>query len=383
MYKLRPYQQDAVNNAVEFLQRKDKKNGVIVISTAGGKSIIIAEVVKRLHSPVVIFCPTLEILTQNYAKYTSYGFPASIYSASKGEKIVSDVTFVTIGSVVNKPELFGHIKYCIADECHLWNPKGGMYESFFKAIGSPKLVGFSATPYRLSTDNWGGSILKFITRTRPRIFDTLVYYVQNKTLFDAGYLAKLKYYSIPGFDSNKLKLNTTGADYTEGSIQKYYTEINFPASIIRVVTSLLKVRKNALVFTRFVSEAEYLVANIPGFKIITADTKKKEREQIIKDFDSGALRGLANVGVLVTGVDFPKLETVVIACPTMSLARWYQMIGRGMRIHETKEDSWIVDMGDNLRLFGRVEDMMIEDEGNGKYFISSNGKKLTNKYYER
>lgn len=382
MYILRPYQNESVDAGVDFLLNKKKENGVIVLPTGSGKSLVNANIIKKLGEPTLVLQPSKEILEQNLAKLRSYNFNPAVYSASLGKKDISEITLATIGSIVNKPELFKQFKYMMVDECDLINSKGGMYEKFISSVPM-KILGLTATPYRLSTDGYGGSMLKFITRTRPKTFDRLIYYVQNKELFDAGYLAKLKYYSIPGFDSSKIKVNTTGADYLEASLQKYYTEINFPASIIRVVSSLLKVRKNVLVFTRFVNEAEYLVANIPEAKIITAETKKKERAQLIKDFDSGVLKCLVNVGVLTVGVDFPKLETVVIARPTMSLRLWYQMIGRSMRIHPDKIESWVIDMGDNLRLFGRVEDMMIENEGGNKWYISNNGRKLTNQYFER
>lgn len=379
---LRPYQSESVDASVDFLTNKKKENGVVVLPTGSGKSLVIANAAKKLGEPVLILQPSKEILEQNYAKLKSYQFNPSIYSASLARKEISEITLATIGSIKSKADLFKHFKHMIIDECHLVNPKKGMYSEFINAVPT-KILGLTATPYRLSTDGYGGSMLKFITRTRPKVFDRLIHYVQNKELFDAGYLAKLKYFSIPGFDTTKLKLNTTGADYTDESIQAYYTQINFPATIIKVVSSLMKVRKNILVFTGYIPEAQYLVANIPGAKIITAETPAKERAQLIKDFDSGVLRVLVNVGVLTTGVDFPKLETVVIARATMSLALWYQMIGRGMRIHEDKEETWIIDMGDNLRMFGRIEDMMIKDEGNQKWYIDSNGKKLTNQYYER
>lgn len=381
-YVLRKYQNDAVDAGVDFFLGKKKENAIEVLPTGSGKSLVIAGIAKKLGEPALILQPSKEILEQNFAKLNHYGFHPAIYSASLGKKDISEITLATIGSIVNKPDLFKHFKNMMIDECHNVNSKAGMYQKFISSVPT-KILGVTATPYRLNTDGFGGSMLKFITRTRPKIFDRMVYYVQNKELFDAGYLAKLKYYSIPGFDSSKLKINTTGADYTDASVQQYYTQINFPATIIKVVTSLMKVRKNILVFTRFVHEAEHLVANIPGAIIITADTPSKERAQLIKDFEAGRIQVLVNVGVLTTGVDFPKLETVVIARATMSLTLWYQMIGRGVRIHDDKEETWVIDMGDNLRLFGRVEDMMIENEGNDKWYISSNGKKLTNQYYAR
>lgn len=381
-YILRPYQDKAVETGVEFLLGKSKYNALSVLPTGSGKSLIIAGIAAKLDEPTLILQPSSIILNQNYEKFTDYGFKAGIYSASAGRKDIDHTTFATIGSIVNKPEIFKIFKYLIIDECHGVNSKAGQYSRFI-ATHKMKCLGTTATPYRLSTDGYGGSMLKFLTRTRPRIFEKMIYYVQTKELFDAGYLAKLKYYSIGGFDRNQIKLNSTGADFNESSLQRYYEEINFPASLERVVSSLMEKRKNVLVFVPFVREAEYLASRIPGLAVVSAETPKKEFDRIIADFKKGIIKAVVNVGMLTTGFDYPELETVVIARPTMSLSLWYQMIGRAIRTHILKEDAWIIDMGDNLRLFGRVEDLEIKDEGNEKWYISSNGRKLTNEYYGR
>lgn len=348
-----------------------------------GKSIIISNTIKEYQEPTIILQPNKEILEQNYEKYTSYGFEASIYSASVGKKEVGDVTFATVGSIVNNLDLFQNKKLMLIDECDLVNPKGGMYEECIRKLDIP-VIGYTATPYRLSTDGYGGSMLKFLTRTRPKVFSKVIYHIQNRELFDKGWLCKLHYWSIQGIDSSKLKPNSTGAEYDDEALQKYYDEIDFPDKIVTTVAKLLvNNRKHILVFTRFVAEALYLTTRIPNSAIITSETKKKDRERLLTDFKSGKIAVMLNVGVLTVGFDFPELDTVVIARPTMSLRLWYQMIGRGIRPHPNKQYGAIVDMGDNLRLFGKVEDLVIENEGGEKWFVSSKGKKLTNVYYER
>lgn len=381
-FTLRKYQQEAVDAGVNFFQTKDKKNAIMVLGTGSGKSLIIANIAKELNAPILILSPTQEITVQNYEKYISYGYEAGIYSASVGRKDIQNVTFAMIGSIITKISLFQHYEYLIIDECDTVNAKGGQYERFIKNLGA-KVCGLTASPYRLSTDGWGGSQLKFLTRTRPRIFDKLIYYTQNRDLFNQGYLCKLKYYSIPGVDADKIKSNSTGAEYDEKSLQSYYETINFPASIVRVVSSLMRVRKNVLIFTRFINEAQYLADTVPGVRIVTGETPTKERKQLLSDFKAGKVKAVANVGVLTIGFDYPELETVVIARPTMSLRLYYQMIGRTIRPHATKQESWVIDLGDNLRFFGKVEDMEIKNEGGDKWYIDSNGKKLTNKYFER
>jgi len=81
------------------------------------------------------------------------------------------------------------------------------------------------------------------------------------------------------------------------------------------------------------------------------------------------------------GFDFPELETVIIARPTMSLALYYQMIGRSIRIHPNKSTAWIVDLCDNYRKFGRVEDLKLTAPKSELWHIESKGRQLTNKYF--
>ncbi len=380
-YILRGYQQEAVDAAVNFFEDKNIGwNAIEILPTGSGKSLVIANIAKKLDRPTLIFQPSKEILEQNFAKYVSYGERATIYSASVGQKKLSDVTFATIGSVIKKPEILRGFEYMIIDECHFVNAKQGMYRDLLAQLRA-KVLGLTATPYRLVTDGFGGSILKFLTRTRPRVFRDVIYYVQNESLFDSGYLAKLKYKSTNGFDRKHLVLNSTGADFTDMSVQRYYKKINFRAKVAEETNRLIAERKGVLVFTRFVDESKYLVSRIPGSAVVTGKTPKKEREKILGLFRSGRIKAVCNVGVLTTGFDYPELDAAILARPTRSLALYYQMIGRTIRPAENKSHSLIVDMCDNFRMFGPVEKLELVDGGNGKWFISNNGKQLTNVYY--
>lgn len=118
-YKLRDYQQKASDAAVSFFSNKAKKNNAImVLPTGTGKSIVIADIAHRLNDYVLIFCPSREIVEQNFKKLCSYGIlDCSIYSASFNSKEINRITFATIGSVKAHPELFTHFKNIIVDEC--------------------------------------------------------------------------------------------------------------------------------------------------------------------------------------------------------------------------------------------------------------------------
>jgi len=271
----------------------------------------------------------------------------------------------------------------LVHNCHFVNSKGGMYENFLNTIDA-KVLGLTATPYRLSTDGFGGSILKFITRTRPRVFTEVIHYTQCAELFNAGYLAKLKYYPVNGFDRSQIRLNSTGADFDEKSQKAYYEKSGFLPRVVQVVNRLIEIgRKNIIVFTRFTEESQFVVDNVRGAAIVTAETSKKDREQLIRNFKSGVVKVVCNVGILNVGFDYPELETVVLAFPTMSLARYYQSVGRGMRPHPDKDHTMIVDMCGNTELFGQIESLKIVDTGNSKWAVMNNGKQLTNVYFNR
>ena len=382
---LRDYQKAASDKAVAFFKDKNKKsNGVMVLPTGAGKSIVIADIAHRLNDYVLIFCPSREIVEQNFKKLCSYGIlDCSIYSASFNSKEISRITFATIGSVKNHPELFAHFKNIIVDECHLVNPIEGMYKDFFDAVKC-KVLGLTATPYRLSSSRDFGSMLKFITRTKPHVFSEVIYHVQVSTLLDMGYLSKVNYYPMnpTGWNELNLKINTTGADYTDKSVQKEYERIDFYSYIVHIVQRLMNPkaggkRKGILVFTRFLKEAERLTMSIPGCVIVSGDTPKKERERILEMFKVGEIPVVANVGVLTTGFDYPELDTVVMARPTMSLAMYYQIVGRCIRPYKGKT-AWFVDLCGNINRFGEVSDLHLKDTGNGKWAVFSRGRQLTN-----
>ena len=386
IYKLRDYQQQASDAAIRFFKdTKSKKNAIMVLPTGSGKSLIIADIAARLNGYVLVFQPSREILEQNFKKLCSYGvMDCSVYSASLNSKDVSRITFATIGSVINHPELFTHFNYVIIDECHLVNPKEGMYKEFLTMLKC-KILGLTATPYRLSSSRDFGSMLKFITRTRPCVFSDVIYHVQISTLLDMGYLAKLNYYQMNpvGWNELNLKVNTTGADYTDKSVVREYERIDFYGFLVSIVRRLMHPksggkRKGILVFTRFLKEAQRLTQSVPGTAIVSGNTPKKEREEILEAFKSGRIPVVANVGVLTTGFDYPELDTVVIARPTMSLALYYQIVGRAIRPHPNKKAGWIVDLAGNLKRFGEVKDLRLVNGGNGKWAVWSKGRQLTN-----
>lgn len=383
MYELRDYQQEASDAAVKFFQTRNRDNGIIILPTGAGKSLVIADIAYRLDAPVLVFQPSKEILEQNYDKLMSYGIlDAGIFSASFNRREVRRITFATIGSVKNHKEYFRIFRYVIIDECHGVNPQGGMYKDFIDTIQC-KVLGLTATPYRLHNSLMFGSILKFLTRTRPRIFNKVLYHVQIRTLLQRGYLAQMEYYPIRVVDQGQLKLNSTGADFTDRSVKAQYKKVNFKQALVHYIQRLINAgRQSILVFTRFVEEAEYLSRVLDGTEVVSGDTPKGERERILRDFKDKRVQVVANVGVLTTGFDFPELSTIVLARPTMSLSLYYQMCGRAIRPFKDKV-SWVVDLCGNYDRFGKVDQLELKQDTPGCWAVYNGYRQLTNVYFAK
>lgn len=386
MFTLRPYQKQASDAAVRLFKGKKDRNGILVLPTGAGKSLVIADIASCIDGPLLVFQPSKEILEQNFAKLQSYGiFDCGVYSASVGCKDINRITFATIGSVMNHMEDFDCFKNIVIDECHCVNSKGGQYKTFIEAKNRC-VVGLTATPYRL--DRVGeGSVLKFLTRTRPRIFTKVLYVCQVSELLVKGYLANLSYYDLTSIDLRRVKSNSTGADFDEKSLLAEYERSGFYDKLSNTVVKVMHPksgipRKGILVFTAFRREAQELVDKLKSIgakaEIVTGETPKKEREDILRRFKSREIQVIANVGVLTTGFDYPELDTVILARPTKSLALYYQMVGRAIRPYRDK-DGWIVDLSGNVKRFGRVADLQLwKPPGSTRWAVYSNGRQLTN-----
>ena len=122
MYTLRPYQQTAVDKAVNYM-RKNSEPCLLELATGAGKSLICAEIAKVMNAmskkKVLCLCPTAELVEQNYEKYLLTGNEASIYSASISKSMRHPVVFATGQSFIKIAKKFAH-EFCaiIPDECH-------------------------------------------------------------------------------------------------------------------------------------------------------------------------------------------------------------------------------------------------------------------------
>lgn len=365
----RPYQEDAIRLGIDHMLH-GKGNAYEVLPTGSGKSIVIAGVADKLDGPVLVFQPSKEILEQNYWKMRSFGHLPAIFSASAGKKQIAHITFGMIGSVINRKESFEHFKHIIVDECHLFNPSfDGQYSTFMRHLAEkngavPRILGVTATPYRLGSNSFGSQI-RMLHRMKPKVWSKMLYHVQISELRKMGFLANMEYWRTRGIDVNLLKFNTNGSEYTDASVKAAWAASEMTAKVVDVVARLLKVRKNALVFVPSVAEAEAVASFMPEAEWVSGETPKAERERIIGGFRQGRIKCVVNCGVLTTGFDYPELDTVVLARPTRSLSLFCQMTGRAMRPHPSKETGWVIDMAGLVNTFGYMEDLTIGTDKKG------------------
>lgn len=106
--------------------------------------------------------------------------------------------------------------------------------------------------------------------------------------------------------------------------------------------------RSAMVFTATVQQAKLTAAALreAGWtaRYIYADTHKDERKRLLRQFRAGHLEILCNAAVLTEGTDLPRASVIVLARPTKSWSLAIQMIGRGLRLAEGKEDCMILDL---------------------------------------
>jgi DNA repair protein RadD len=198
MFKPRLYQIEAVKSV-------EGKNGIIVCPTGSGKSVIIAEICKKLLGKILILQPSLEILNQNATKIiNATNEEIGVYSASAGKKTISRITLATIQSIKDK-NLFIDYKNVICDEAHLVNAKGGKYQELIDFIKPKYLIGLTATPYRMFQTKLYGVQYRLLWNTRPKIFKKLLYVYQNYEIYKDGYWSKIKYFQYKYNENGLIK----------------------------------------------------------------------------------------------------------------------------------------------------------------------------------
>jgi DNA repair protein RadD len=366
---------------VEFFKTPKMKPSIIVAPTAFGKSIVIAAIAKELGEKLLVLQPSKELLEQNYNKFITLGGEASIYSASMGSKELGDVTYATIGSIINIAGKFKEmgVSKIIIDECDRYpRSKSGQLRRFVEGMKATHVLGLTATPLKLQT-NMGetgpySKLVMLTNRSKEGVFFKYILHVsQIQDIVKLGYWTPLVYQSYD-FDTGALVYNSSGAEYTSDSIARSYENQNIGDKIVKKVAELQD-RKSILVAVPTIEQATNLAKRIPQAAVVHGGTPKGERDRIIEEFRSQQIRVIVQVNVLTVGFDYPELDCLITGRPTASISWWYQFVGRGTRIHESKKDCIVVDFVGSVERFGKVEELYYKDTGNEEWELFGEGTK--------
>ena len=377
MYTPYPRQQEAIDKMVAFVKKKTQKKGIFVYPTGFGKSIVIANTARMFPEKYFInVAPRQELIEQNYKKFISYGYEASLCSASLKSNEVGKITFATIGTLKKHIDFFKDKDVVIlADECDEGSKKDSDLHNFIRGIKKHKLMGTTATPLRL-----GGGEIKMMNRDADCFYSSIEDVVQVHEVIKGNYWSPL-HYTVGKVNTSKLELNSTGNDFTQKSLKLFSIENNL-IERCRKSVDFLKAdgRKHILVFVASIDEANRLEKVVPRCKALHSKLTTKVRKQIIQDFINGDLDVVVQVNILSVGFDFPELDGIIFARPTNSIRIWYQGLGRGVRKHEDKKNCHIIDISGNFFKFSKIENITYEDTALMDGWACFSGRRLVTGY---
>ncbi|TOB63597.1 DEAD/DEAH box helicase [Vibrio parahaemolyticus] len=358
MYTLRPYQADSVKAVIHYF-RKHSTPAVIVLPTGAGKSLVIAELARLAKGRVLVLAHVKELVEQNHAKYEGYGLKGAIFSAGLGRKETDQqVVFASVQSVVRNLDSFkNQFSLLVIDECHrVPDDKNSSYQKVITHLRelNPgiKVLGLTATPYRLGM----GWIYQYHTRGQvrteeSRFFRDCIFELPIRYLLDENFLTPARMMDAPvlSYDFSQLKPANTGR-YKEAEMDMVIDKAKRATpQIVEQIIQYARERKGVMIFAATVRHAQEIHGLLPEGKtaIVIGDTPTPERDAIIQAFKNREIKYLVNVSVLTTGFDAPHVDLIAILRPTESVSLYQQIVGRGLRLSEGKNECLVLDYAGN------------------------------------
>lgn len=395
--ELRDYQDVACDYICKRLDNY-KRPFIYVMACGTGKSLVIAELAKRVGKVLVVTI-SAELCKQDYDECVEYGVEAKVYSASMNSKEVGAITIATIGSAYKNPWLFSNADLVIIDEVQSVNP-ANINTMFMKLLieinklkrqngGRIKIVGLTATAYRnvQKVENQG-YYYKTTTMLQPLnripcgkgfLWSSIVEGISTKEALARGYLTPVNYYSDP--QPGKLTINTTGAEFTDESLEAWGDEAMVRcASVMKGAEDTWNIR-SGIVAVPFIRHAEALktLCDKAGMStvVVSSETPTKARNEAIRAFKAGEIKWLIQCNIANIGFNSPITDCLVWARPTLSLNLWQQAVGRIMRLSPGKHIARVLDLVGTMETFGRVEDVHLGVEDKFKTTIVGSKGKLS------
>ncbi|MDE5947957.1 MAG: DEAD/DEAH box helicase, partial [Prevotella sp.] len=244
------------------------------------------------------------------------------------------------GELTDRPRLV------IIDEAH--HAVADTYRMLWDIFPDARYLGLTATPCRMNRRGFAD------------LFDTLITSWSIAEFIGKGYLSAFDYVSIrPGSEEQRLidSLEKHGAD-GDYQIKEMDGMLNRNASIARLYMSMERFAggRKGIVYAISIAHARNIAAyyNNKGISTAAIDsrTPAAERQRLVEDFKAGRIQVLVNVDIFSEGFDCPDVEFVQLARPTLSLAKYLQQVGRGLRRTNGKRNCVLIDNVGLYRMFG-------------------------------
>lgn len=269
------------------------------------------------------------------------------YSASNTSSLLSSVKAMSIQWLMRHyDEIEEEPGMIVIDEAH--HALAKTYKEMWERFPNAKFLGLTATPCRLNGKGF------------TDLFDILVQSWGIPEFISKGRLATYDFVSIKSDGVTQRLIDSLQKRGADGDYQNKEMDmlLNKKPSIERLYRSLEEYGKDrkGIVYAINISHAQKITKLYQenGVKAIAIDSKTPaaERQQDIEAFKKGDIQVLVNVDIFSEGFDCPDVEFVQLARPTLSLAKYLQMVGRGLRVAKGKKNCVIIDNVGLYRVFG-------------------------------
>ena len=293
--------------------------------------------------------------------------PAGIYSAGLGRRdLGARILFAGIQSIHRRAWDVQQCDLVLIDEAHLIpSASNTMYRRFLETLTrinpALKVIGFTATPYRLDSG--------MLHEGKGALFTDIAFDVSVRELIDEGYLAPLVSKAAET-TLDVTGVGSRGGEFIAGQLQAAVDRNEITAAAIDEVVRLGADRRSWLFFCAGVEHATHVSEALRARGISSAtifgDTPKQERDRIIAAFKRGEVRALASMGVLTTGFNAPGVDLIAMLRPTKSTGLYVQMAGRGTRLAPGKENCLVLDFAGNVARHGPIDAVKPKRPGSGE-----------------
>ena len=269
------------------------------------------------------------------------------YFASNTSSLLSSVKAMSIQWLMRHyDEIEEEPGMIVIDEAH--HALAKTYKEMWERFPKAKFLGLTATPCRLNGKGF------------TDLFDVLVQSWSVPEFISKGRLATYDFVSIKSDGVTQRLIDSLQKRGADGDYQNKEMDmlLNKKPSIERLYQSLEEFGKDrkGIVYAINISHAQKITKLYQehGVKAIAIDSKTPavERQQDIEAFKKGDIQVLVNVDIFSEGFDCPDVEFVQLARPTLSLAKYLQMVGRGLRVARGKKNCVIIDNVGLYRVFG-------------------------------